>query len=118
MRRPNSKFSFDPGTSAAMKILTLVVIGCVLVFFGLVYADGDFDPDNPFGEHPWDEVQSPDDSQPPDPPKMTHGITLPWGGFGGWLIIQFPQVKDRDTQKGQVKTNSSDRNQGKFYILF
>ena len=116
MKRSNPKLPFDPGFSVARKILLLIVLGCFLVFFGLIHAGEAFDPNNPVGEHPWDELKSGANHQPPR--HANEMIILPCGHFGGWIIIHSPQVKDGDTQKGQVKTNSSDRNQGKFYILF
>ncbi|MFQ6003513.1 MAG: hypothetical protein ACE5KJ_07175 [Candidatus Zixiibacteriota bacterium] len=118
MRRSNPKVFFDPGFSVAKKILSLAVLGCVLLFPALVYAGGEFDPDSPLGEHPWDELQSESDHLPPIVPGINDAIVFPWRDFGGWIIIYFPQSKDRNLEKDQVQVLTSGRNQGRFFIFF
>ncbi len=116
MRHSNPKFSFDPGFSALKKILILVVLGCFLVFFGLVYAGEEVDPDTPFGEHPWDDLRSESDHQPPH--DIGNVIIFPCGDFGGWIIIHLTQSKDGDIEKDGVQIQTSDKNQGQSFILF
>lgn len=116
MRPSNPKVTFDPGFFVVKKILFLTVIFCFLVFSSLVYADGPGNYDDPVGEHPWDELKSGSEHQPPKPPDIKDVIIFPCGDFGGWTIIHFLQVKDGD--KGRVQIQTSDKNQGQLFILF
>lgn len=118
MKGSNPKFSFDPGFSVTKKILTLAVVFCFLIFLGLVYAGEEFDPTNPNGEHPWDELESGGDHELPGPLDRSKMMIFPWGDFGGWLIIHLPQIEDRDIEKARVKTQASTKKQGKVLILF
>lgn len=113
MRRSNPKFSFDPGFSVTMKILSLVVLGCVLVFFGSVYA---VDPNNPLGEHPWDDSKPKIEPQSPKFVDRCDVIIIPCVDFGGWTIIHFSQVQDGDKDRVQIQTSS--KNQDRFFIFF
>ncbi len=115
MRPSNPKFSFGPGFSVAKKILSLVVLFCFLVFFSLVYAGGP-GPHDPFGEHPWDELNNKPIKQSPQPPDITNVLIFPCDSFGWWIIIHSPQVKNGNIEKSQIQ--SSDKNQGKFFIFF
>ncbi len=115
MRSSNPKFPFGPGFSVAKKILSLVVLFCFLVFFGLVYAGGPA-PQDPVGEHPWDELNSKPIKQSQEPPDKGNVLIFPCDSFGAWVIIHFPQVKNGNIEKGQIQ--SSDKNQGKFFIFF
>ncbi|KPL05200.1 MAG: hypothetical protein AMJ73_01955 [candidate division Zixibacteria bacterium SM1_73] len=118
MRRSDLKSSFSPGFSVIKKILALIVLGCVLVFFGLVYAGEEFDPNDPCGEHPWDESQSDPDHQPPIATKIGDMIMLPSSGFGGWIIICSPKLEQENFEKDQVQSHSSGRHQAKLFIFF
>jgi hypothetical protein len=116
MRPSNPKFSFGPGFSVAKKILSLVVLFCFLVFFSLVYAGGLGNPEDPVGEHPWDELNNKPIKQSPQPPEITNVLIFPCDSFGRWIIIHSPQVKNGNIEKGQIQ--SSDKNQGKVFIFF
>lgn len=118
MRPSNLKVTSDPGFSVGKRILFGGVIFCFLVFFSLVYADGPDDPNNPFGEHPWDELLSGSDHQPPRPPGITTVIISPCGNFDGWIIIHFRQAKDGGVEKEQIQKESSEKIQAKSFILF
>jgi hypothetical protein len=115
MRPSNPKFSFGPGFSVAKKILSLVVLFCFLVFFSLVYAGGP-GPQDPVGEHPWDELNSKPNRESPKPPDTGNILIFPCDSFGRWIIIHSPQVKNGNIEKSQIQ--SSDRNRGKFFIFF
>jgi hypothetical protein len=119
MRPSNPKVSFDPGLFVAKKILSLVVLFCFLVFFGLVYAGGDFDSDIPVGEHPWDDLRSGADPQSPEPPKISEVKIFPCGGFDGAIIIHLPQKsKGGNMEKDRVSIQPSAKNQNQIFILF
>jgi hypothetical protein len=115
MRPSNPKFSFNPGFSIGKKILSLVVLFCFLVFFSLVYAGGP-GPQDPVGEHPWDELNSKPTRESPQPPDPGNVLIFPCDSFGRWIIIHSPQVKNGNIEKSQIQ--SSDRNRGKFFIFF
>ncbi|MCK4427930.1 MAG: hypothetical protein KAW16_05565 [candidate division Zixibacteria bacterium] len=119
MRTSNPKVSFDPGLFVAKKILSLVVLFCFLGLFGLVYAGGNFDSDIPFGEHPWDDLQSEADHQPPEPPEISEVRIFPCGGFDGWIIIHLPQKSkggNMEKDRGQIQTSA--KKQSQIFILF
>jgi hypothetical protein len=118
MGRSNLMFSFSPGFSIGKKILTLIVLGCVLVFFGWVYAGEEHDPQYPCGEHPWDESRSQPDNQPPITAKIGDLILLPSGGFSGGIIIYSPRAGQKAIEKDRVQDHSSGRNQAQLFILF
>ncbi len=111
----NPKVSSNPGLLVAKRLLSLVLIGCILVFFGLVWAGEEITPDDPDGEHPWDELKSGTDHQPPSPSEV---IMLPCGDFGAWMIIHLSQAKDRSIGEERVQTHSSDENRCQYFILF
>jgi hypothetical protein len=117
MKRPNPKASFHPGFSVWKRILTLTVLGCILIFFGLVYASGPGRDEASVGEHPWDEC-SQTQQQPPRPPGISSVIIFPSSSFDKWIIIGFPQVKSEDNTKSQVQNRSSDKNRDRFFIFF
>jgi hypothetical protein len=81
----------------------------------LVYAGEEVDPGNPCGEHPWDDLRSGPNHQPPEPPNV---IIFPYGDFGGWIIVHFSEVKNESVDKSQVQTHPSEKTKGKFFILF
>jgi hypothetical protein len=116
MRPSNPKFSFDPGFSVAKKILSLVVLFCILVFFSLVYAGGPGNPTDPVGEHPWDELNSKPHEQSQKPPDTGNVLIFPCDSFGAWIIVHSLQVKNGNIENGQIQ--SSDKNQGKVFIFF
>ena len=116
MKPSNPKFSFGPGFSVAKKILSLVVLFCILVFFSLVYAGGPGNPTDPVGEHPWDELGSKPKENSSEPPDTSNVLIFSCDSFGQWIIIHSLQVKNGNIEKGQIR--SSNKNQGKFFILF
>jgi len=119
MKTSNPKVSFDPGFSVLKKILTLVVLFCFLVFFSLVYADGPDDPNYPFGEHPWDDLRSGADHQPPEPPEISEVKIFPCGGFDGAIIIHLPQrSKGGNMEKDRIQVQTSAKDKVQIFILF
>ena len=116
MRPSNPKFSFGPGFSVAKKMLSLVLLFCFLVFFSLVYAGGPGNPTDPVGEHPWDELGSKPNKNSSEPPDITNVLIFSCDSFGRVIIVLSPQVKNGNIEKGQIQ--SSDKNQGKFFIFF
>lgn len=113
MRVSKLKIFSNPGYFVGKRVLALVGVFCVLVFFSLVYASG---PNNfntpPAGEHPWDELKSQTDHQPPKPPAITDLLILPCGTFGGWIIVHSPQVRSVDMGKDRVQVHPSNKNRG------
>jgi hypothetical protein len=115
MRRSDPKLSFDSGFSLGGKILTLIVLGCFLVFLGLAYAEEATDPDF---EHPWDDLKSPPHEGPPLPYWVGSLTVLPYGHLSACMIVDFPQAKSGNAEKNRVRTDSSAKIQGKLFILF
>lgn len=115
MRRPNSKVPFEPGFSMVKKILSLVVLFCFLISLNLVYAGGQIDPDNPLGEHPWDELNSGDQHLPPFSPEDAEVLLAPWGNFGWWILIYFHQAPNEHVSEDPIKTKTTDEDQGRFF---
>jgi hypothetical protein len=116
MRPLNSKVPSNPGLFVAKKLLGLVLISCILIFFGLAYAGEDVDPNPPVGEHPWDELTSGSDHHPAKP---ANEITIfPCGHLGGWIIINLTPGNDGHVEKDRVKIHSSDKNQAQYMLLF
>lgn len=119
MRVSNLKISSTPGFSVTKRILSLVVLGCILVFFSLVYADGPGTPNDPLGDHPWDELKSKAEHQPPKPPSTADMIIFPSPKLGSWgIIIYAPQVKEHNIEKDGAPIHPSSRNRGQFFIFF
>jgi hypothetical protein len=118
MKRSNPKSSFNPGFFVTKKILALAVLFCFVVFFSLVFAGEPGTPNNPLGEHPWDDLKSQPDHQPTQPPGTGEVIIFPSGGHGGWIIIHLPQVKDGDSEKDRVRVHSTDKNRSQFFMFF
>ena len=118
MKPSNLKVTFNPGFSVGKKILLWGVILCFLTFFSLVHAEGPGGPDNPFGEHPWDELRSGAEHHSPKPPGISTLIIFPCSGFNEWIIIHSPRDGDDNLEKGPAQINSSDKIQGRFFIFF
>jgi hypothetical protein len=115
MRPSNPTFSSNPGFSVSKRILSLVVLLCFLVFFSLVYAGGP-GPQDPVGEHPWDELNNKPIKHAPNSSDTSDVIIFSFDGFGRWIIVHSLQVKNGNIEKGQIQ--SSNKNQGKFFIFF
>ncbi len=115
MRRSNPKLSFDPRFSAVRKLLILIVLGCFLVFLGLAFAEEATDPDF---EHPWDDLKSPGDEQPPVPYEVGSVRVFPYIHLGACIVIDAPAFKSGNIQTDRVETDYSGKIEGKLFILF
>jgi len=121
MKRSNPKVSFNPGFFVGKKILTLVMLFCLLLFFSVVYAGRPGSPseNSPLpGEHPWDEVNSDNKDKAPKPQEISEVLIFPHGIFAKWIIIPRLQAKNGEKEKIQIQIHSSDKNRGNFFIFF